>query len=128
MRAKTLTTLLLLLALAGTLVGCGGSGTGTTGTTPPPTGGGTTGEAASGGSTTVVEDGFAFEPATLQVNVGDTVTFRNDDSAPHIVKIDGKELGNQDPGASVTWTAEKAGTYPYVCTIHPAMTGEIVVK
>ncbi len=51
-------------------------------------------------SPTVVEKGFAFDPATLDVKVGDTVTFKNEDSAPHNVKIDGKELGAQDPGAA----------------------------
>jgi plastocyanin len=44
------------------------------------------------------------------------------------VRIDGKELGEQAQGASVTWKAEKAGTYPYTCTIHPSMSGTIVVK
>jgi len=76
----------------------------------------------------VIEKGLAFSPATLEVKVSDTVTFKNEDSAPHNVKIDGKELGNQDPGASVTWSAAAAGTFPYSCTIHPSMTGEVVVK
>ena len=75
-----------------------------------------------------MEKGFAFDPATLDVKVGDTVTFKNEDSAPHNVKIDGKELGAQDPGASVTWTAATAGSFPYTCTIHPSMAGEIIVK
>jgi plastocyanin len=120
-----ITVLLLGLVLA--VVGCssgGGSTTGGYGT--PPAGTSSTGSGATG--TTVVEKGFAFDPATLDVKVGDTVTFKNEDSAPHNVSIDGKELGSQDPGASVTWTAAKAGSFPYSCTIHPSMTGEIVVK
>ena len=107
----------LLLALVLALVGCSGSGA-----TTPATG------ASSTAGTTVVEKGFAFTPPTLEVKVGDTVTFKNEDSAPHNVSIDDKELGNQATGASVTWTAEKAGTFAYTCTIHPTMTGEIVVK
>jgi len=126
MKRSRILTAVLLLGLVLALVGCGGDG-GTTGggySAPPAT-------APSESATTaptVVEQGLAFEPATLEVKVGDTVTFKNEDSAPHIVSIDGTELGNQDPGASVTWTAAAAGTFPYTCTIHPSMTGEIVVK
>jgi plastocyanin len=117
----------LLLGLVMVLVGCSSSGGSTGGGySTPPAGTSTSGSAATG--TTVVEKGFAFSPATLDVKVGDTVTFKNEDSAPHNVKIDGKELGSQDPGASVTWTASAAGSFPYSCTIHPSMTGEIVVK
>jgi plastocyanin len=117
----------VLLGLVMVLVGCssGGGSTGG-GYSTPPAGTSSSGSAATG--TTVVEKGFAFSPATLDVKVGDTVTFKNEDSAPHNVKIDGKELGSQDPGASVTWTASAAGSFPYSCIIHPSMTGEIVVK
>jgi plastocyanin len=87
------------------------------------TGGGTT-----AGGTTITEDNFAFSPATATVKVGDTVTFTNNDSAPHNVQIDGKELGSQGQGESKTWTASKAGAFPYTCIIHPSMTGEITVQ
>lgn len=111
----------LLIALA--VVGCSGSGSsGTAGT------GGTTTPGTAADGATVIEKSFAFDPAALEVKVGDTVTFTNEDSTQHIVSIDGRELAAQDPGASVTWTADKAGTFPYSCTIHPSMTGEIVVK
>ena len=125
MRLRKTILAIILVVLAIALAGCSGNGASTGGgsaTTPaaPTTSG------ASGA--TVVEKNFAFEPATLDVKVGDTVTFKNEDSAPHVVKIDGKELGNQDPGASVTWTATTAGSFPYTCTIHPSMAGEIVVK
>jgi plastocyanin len=125
MKLKRTLAAVLLLSLALALVGCsGGSGSTTTpATTAPATGG-----SSSSAGATVVEKGFAFDPATLDVKVGDTVTFKNEDSAPHNVKIDGKELGAQDPGASVTWTADKAGSFPYTCVIHPSMSGEIVVK
>jgi plastocyanin len=121
MRKSTfLMAMIMILALAVLLVGCSGA------TTPPAsTGGGT---APSTGGATVVEKGFAFTPTSLTVKVGDTVTFSNEDSAPHVVKIDNAELGQQAPGASVTWKASKAGTFPYSCTIHPSMTGEVVVQ
>jgi len=127
MRLTRLLPAVLVFGLALALVGCsvgGGSTSGGYGTPPannPPGGSGTA-------APTVIEKGLAFSPATLEVKVSDTVTFKNEDSAPHNVKIDGKELGNQDPGASVTWSAAAAGTFPYSCTIHPSMTGEVVVK
>lgn len=126
MKLGRILTAVLLLGLVLALVGCSGGGSSSgsgTGTAPA-----ATAPSGSGATPTVIEKGFAFDPATLEVKVGDTVTFKNEDSAPHVVKIDGKELGNQDPGASVTWTAAAAGTFPYSCTIHPSMTGEIVVK
>jgi plastocyanin len=119
--SKTLASV-LLLALVLALVGCSGSGA----TSNPPSSGTTTVDKPAG--VTIVEKGFAFDPPTLEVKVGDTVTFKNEDSAPHIVSIDGKQLSTQTQGASVTWTAPQAGTFPYSCTIHPSMTGEIVVK
>ena len=109
----------LLLVVLG-CSGCGGSST--TGTD-----GGTSGGTGPAGMT-VVEKDLAFDPASLTVGVGDSVTFENLDSAPHNVSIDGRELGTQSQGEIVTWTAEEAGTFPYSCTIHPSMTGEIIVK
>jgi plastocyanin len=122
MKLSKVLPLVALLALVVVLAGCSGGAA----TTPTTSGSATSGSSSAGA--TVVEKGFAFDPATLDVKVGDTVTFKNEDSAPHNVKIDGKELGNQDTGASVTWTATTAGSFPYTCTIHPAMAGEIVVK
>jgi len=123
MRAiRTMLAALVLAALL-ILVGCSGYGESDT------SGGG---EGAAGGTglagLTVVEQNLAFEPSSLNVKVGDSVTFENLDAAPHNVSIDGKELGTQNQGDVVSWTAEKAGTFPYSCTIHPSMTGEIVVK
>ena len=104
------------------LVGCSGrsseSGNGTAPSTAPSTNGGAT----------ITEQNFAFSPSTLSVKVGDTVTFTNADSAGHNVKIDGQELGVQNQGESKTWKATKAGSFPFSCVIHPAMTGQITVQ
>jgi plastocyanin len=115
---KSLVVVAVLCAMLA-LIGCTGSATSTTPATPAATG---------GASATVIEKGFAFDPPTLEVKVGDTVTFTNQDSATHNVSIDNAELGPQAQGASVTWKATKAGTFPYMCTIHPSMTGTIAVK
>jgi len=137
MKISRALVLVLLLAAMLALVSCssggGSSGGGSTGGgygSPPAE---TPAETPAGGdepasATTVIEKNFAFDPASIEVKVGDTVTFTNEDSAPHNVAIDGKNLGDQNTGASVTWKAEKAGTYAYTCTIHPSMTGEVVVK
>lgn len=118
LRSSWLVVVLLVLALA---AGCSSGGSGSSGGT------GSTGGSTTSGPT-IIEKGIAFSPSSLDVKVGDVVTFENQDSAPHNVSIDGKELGSQSQGQSVTWTATKAGTYPFSCTIHPSMTGEIVVK
>lgn len=124
-------TLALAFVVALVVSGCsgqsgtGGGGTGGYGGGTETTGGGT----GTTSGTTVTERGFAFEPATLTVKVGDTVSFVNEDSAPHEVKFDsGEQLATQSQGDKVTWTAEKPGTYPYSCSIHPSMRGEIIVE
>jgi plastocyanin len=76
----------------------------------------------------IVARDFTFTPATLEVSVGETVTWSNADQAAHDVEIDGQNLGRMSQGEALTWKAEKAGTYPYACTIHPSMTGTVVVK
>jgi len=94
----------------------------------PSGGGGQSGGGTSGG-TTVTEKDFAFTPQTLQVKVGDTVTFKNEDSAPHHVVFQaGNDLGEQQQGQSVTYKAVSRGSFPYKCVIHPSMTGTLVVK
>jgi len=121
MRYGRVLVAVLLLGFVLALGGCGSSGSSDGG------GSGTTTDGTSGG-TTIVEEGLAFSPSTLTVKVGDTVTFTNNESAPHNVLIDGTELGSQSNGDSTTWTADKAGSFPFSCTIHPSMTGEITVE
>lgn len=128
MRTKRALVIALVLSalLVLALVGCGSStAPSSTGTTSGTGGGAAT---TGGGSTTITEQNFAFSPANVTVKVGDVVTWVNKDSTAHHVKIDNQDLGEQAPGASVTWTAAKAGTYPYSCIIHPSMTGQITVQ
>jgi plastocyanin len=113
------------LSVLAILVLAGCSGSTSTGTSTPASTSSGGGAAASG--TTITEQNFAFSPTTATVKAGDTVTFTNNDSVAHNVKIDGKELGVQQPGESKTWTAPKDGSYPYSCIIHPSMTGQITV-
>jgi amicyanin len=72
--------------------------------------------------------GFTFAPATLKVNAGETVTWINDDGAPHSVAIkDGMASDTLMPTKSYSVKFEETGDYDYLCSIHPYMTGKIVV-
>jgi plastocyanin len=75
-------------------------------------------------------DNFSFGPQTLRVPIGATVTWTNSDDIPHTsVSTDGvfkSKVLDTDEKFSYTFT--KAGTYPYYCTIHPKMTGTVVVQ
>jgi plastocyanin len=72
--------------------------------------------------------GFAFGPGSVTVEVGDTVTWTNDDTAPHTATASGDfDTGTIAVGDSASVTFDTAGTYAYVCSIHPAMQGTVVV-
>ena len=80
-------------------------------------------------------ENFAFSPAELSVNTGDTVTWTNNDPTPHKIigsriEISTNELQSNDlsKGQSYSFTFSSAGTYDYFCSIHPSMKGKIVVK
>jgi plastocyanin len=73
---------------------------------------------------------FAFSPASLTINVGDTVTWTNQDSATHTATATGGAFDTGDivQGASASFTFDTAGTFDYICSIHPQMTGVIIVQ
>jgi plastocyanin len=77
-------------------------------------------------------DNFSFSPATLTVAAGTTVTWTNRDDIPHTVVStdDPKAFKSKvlDTDEKFTFTFSKAGTYPYFCSVHPKMTGTVVVK
>ena len=87
------------------------------------------GGAASAADAVVKIANFTFEPQTLTVPVGTTVTFENDDDIPHLVsEKDGKFKSKAlDTGDKFTQQFTTAGTVEYYCAIHPHMTGKIVV-
>jgi plastocyanin len=75
-------------------------------------------------------DNFGFGPQAITVPVGATVTWTNRDDIPHTsVSTDGVFKSKvMDTDEKFSYTFTKPGTYPYYCTIHPKMTGQIVVK
>jgi plastocyanin len=70
---------------------------------------------------------YVFEPANVRIDAGTAVTWTNDDNFTHTVKVDDGETHKLSPGDSVTVEFDDAGTYAYVCTLHPDMDGEVVV-
>ncbi len=75
-------------------------------------------------------DNFSFGPQTVTVPIGTTVTWTNRDDIPHtVVSTDGVFKSKvQDTDEKFSYTFTKAGTYPYFCSVHPKMTGKIVVQ
>ncbi len=75
-------------------------------------------------------DNFSFEPQTVTVPVGATVTWTNRDDIPHtVVSTDGVFKSKvRDTDETFSYTFTKAGTYPYFCSVHPKMTGKILVQ
>ncbi len=72
---------------------------------------------------------FAFNPGTSSVHVGDTITWTNQDVAPHTATAkDGSfDTGTINKGKSGSHIFTKAGTFPYICSIHPSMKGTVTV-
>jgi plastocyanin len=76
-------------------------------------------------------DNFSFSPQTITVAVGTEVTWTNQDDIPHTVVSDDKTTFKSkalDTDEKFTFKFTKAGTYPYFCSIHPKMTGQVVVQ
>jgi plastocyanin len=74
-------------------------------------------------------DNFAFAPATLTVRVGGTVTWTNHDEEPHTVAASDGSFHSPGMGTGATFsrTFPTAGTFDYICSIHPMMRGTVVV-
>ena len=74
---------------------------------------------------------FMFNPSTITVKSGETVTWINHDEEPHtVVSVDKqfKKSSALDTNDEFTITAGAPGTYTYFCSVHPKMTGTIVVE
>jgi amicyanin len=145
---KKISLLALPLALLGAvffLGGCGyqtaNQGTAPQGSSNPKTSPATTpatnsaettpSPAANQPSGAVTIQNFAFSPADLKIKKGDTVTWTNEDSAPHQIASDttGKFQGPSiSKGQTYSFTFNDTGTFPYHCVIHPMMKATITVE
>jgi plastocyanin len=106
---------LCLAAAAFGLAACGGSDNEPAAQAP-----------ASGGDKVAVADN-TFTPASIEVAVGDTVTFENEGQIAHTVTGDDFDSGSLAPGDTFTFKASEKGSFSYVCTFHPGMQGTIEV-
>jgi plastocyanin len=81
-------------------------------------------------STEVKIDNFVFSPNTLTVPAGTTIRWTNHDDIPHNVVAEDKSFKSKvlDTDEAFSYTFAKPGTYTYFCSIHPKMTGKVVVQ
>jgi plastocyanin len=72
---------------------------------------------------------FAYDPDPVTIEEGGKVIWQNEDSAPHTATAeDGSfDTGTLEKGKLKSETFKEAGTYPYICSIHPDMTGTVEV-
>ena len=81
--------------------------------------------------TEIAIDNFSFSPNTLTLSVGGTVIWTNHDKVPHVVSSADNQFKKSPllkTGQSFSHTFATTGTYSYFCSIHPRMTGKIIVK
>jgi plastocyanin len=102
-----------VLAAAFVAAGCGGSG-----------------ESEPVGTTKVtMVKSYRFEPKTIEIQAGDTVTWTNDDNFTHTVRVEGQRDHEVGRGDSVSIAFAQPGTYHYVCTLHRHdMDGTVIVR
>jgi len=75
-------------------------------------------------------DNFSFEPREITVAPGTTVVWTNRDDVPHTVTSNDDKFGSKamDTDDTFSFTFKDAGTYEYYCSVHPKMTGKVIVK
>jgi plastocyanin len=75
-------------------------------------------------------DNFSFNPATITVPVGTTVTWVNHDDVPHTTTANDKAFKSPtlDTDERFSHQFTTPGAYPYFCSVHPHMTGQVIVK
>jgi plastocyanin len=79
---------------------------------------------------TVTVDNFSFTPKEITVAAGTTIIWVNHDDVPHTVVSTDKKFRSKalDTDDQFSFTFIDAGTYAYFCSVHPIMTGKIIVK
>ena len=72
---------------------------------------------------------YVFEPKTVEIEAGETVTWTNGDNFTHTVQVVGQEDLKVEQGESVSIRFDTPGTYHYVCTLHEQdMEGDVIVR
>lgn len=93
-------------------------------------GAGGTGGTGGPGTNEVFIQGLAFNPASITVAAGTTITWTNKDAITHTVTSDSKlwDSGSVGPNGTFSFTFATAGTFPYHCNVHPSMTASVTVN
>jgi plastocyanin len=134
-RSKAIPALLASMVLGLGLTACGGGDDGTTTDTVTAETGGAAPAAGGGGKSTApraetvdMED-FDFSPATVTIQAGGKITWKNMGETAHTATAsDGSfDTSTVDPGKLKAETFKQPGTFDYTCTIHPQMHGTIEV-
>ena len=75
-------------------------------------------------------DNFTFNPQKLTVKAGNTVTWTNKDDIPHAIATASKQFKSKtlDTDDAYSFTFTTPGSYEYFCSLHPHMTGTVVVE
>ncbi len=78
----------------------------------------------------VAIDNFTFNPQRLTIKAGTTVTWTNKDDIPHAIATVNKQFKSKtlDTDDAYSFTFATPGTYEYFCSLHPHMTGTVVVE
>lgn len=132
MRFPSLTALITVVALALVVAACGGPRETAPALSPP---GGDPATAPPTGESNVTIQGNSFEPESVTVPRGGTVTWQNDDQAEHTVShgtggdLHGSPLFDMplSPGTTASFTFAEAGSFPVTCKIHPEMQMDVDV-
>jgi plastocyanin len=97
-----------------------------------PTTGGTGGTGSSGGpgANEVFIQGMAFNPSSITVTAGTTITWTNKDAVAHTVtsKTNAFDSGNLGTNSTFSFTFATAGSYSYYCKVHPSMVATVTVN
>ncbi|MFA5268846.1 MAG: plastocyanin/azurin family copper-binding protein [Methanoregula sp.] len=114
---------MVMVILASMAGGCASSQTPSTATA----------QTATPGGNSILIKNFAFDPPALTVKTGTSVTWTNQDPAPHALVSDpgtpaSFSSESLSTGSSYTFTFGQAGIYAYSCSIHPSMKGSIIVQ
>jgi plastocyanin len=120
-----------LLALAATAMLAVAACSSTAATAAPTSAPSAAGSAAPAGGPTISIRNFSFGAGTAAATAGDTITWVNNDDAPHTVTFDDASLSGSGPlnaGDKFTLSIAKAGSYTYHCKIHPSMKATITVS
>lgn len=117
---KTFLLVLILVLAAGVFGGCSN--------TSPTNSNSTTAVTPSDSSNLILIENFKFSPETLTIKTGDTVEWKNNDSTIHTIVFDNLKSDSINQGGTYTHTFDTAGTFNYICGVHPSMKGTIIVQ